>query len=337
MSTASDTSKPIQARVVFMGTPAFSVASLELLIAEGYAIIGVYTGSDKAVGRHKKPLPSPVKQVARKHDIPVFHPASFREPQTIQQLRELKPDVIIVVSYGRILPKIVLDIPVYGAINVHASLLPEYRGASPIHGALRDGKTVTGITIMEMDEGMDTGNIIATREVRIEVKDTFQTLHDKLAGTGAALLVSTLPAWLRKEITSTPQDHDKATTTSILTKEDGRIDWHLPAEKINNHIRAYSLWPKSYTFINTGDEQQPAWKRMNMISAEVIHNGEHNNEEHGKIESRGEDGIAIICANGALLINTVQLEGKRPISGKEFARGYEKLIGRVCRSQSPIK
>jgi len=302
-------------KVVFMGTPDFAVPSLKALHEAGYEIPLVITQPDKPAGRGKKITPPPVKVLAESLEIPVYQPEKVKgNEELIEKLKEISPDLIVVAAYGKILPDEILNLPKFRCINVHASLLPEYRGASPIQSALLDGKEKTGVTIMLISPELDAGDIISQREVPIEKSDNAQTLHDKLAKVGAELLVETIPLYVSGELKPVPQDSSKATYCKPITKEMGRIDWNLPAEKIFNMVRAFTPWPSAYTTFRG--------KRVKITKAEPI----DGTGEPGKIIKADRE-LVVATGKGALKIEKLKPEGKKEISGEEFIRGYRIQTG----------
>ncbi|MFQ6016516.1 MAG: methionyl-tRNA formyltransferase [Anaerolineae bacterium] len=303
-------------RILFMGTPGFAVPSLEALI-ERYQVVGVVTQPDRRVGRGRKLLPSPVKKVALGHGLDVLQPKTLRRPEVVENLRSLEPEAIVVVAYGQILRPEVLSIPPRGCLNVHASLLPKYRGASPIVAALLAGENETGITIMLMDEGMDSGPILAQRSLAVLPDDTAQSLVEKLARLGADLLVETLPAWLRGEIEPQVQDDSRATYTRLVKKEDGLVDWSLSAAEIALRSRAYYPWPSAYTY----------WqgKLLKLLRTEPLSRWS-GSEKPGEVLGLPE-GVAVATGQGALLLKEVQLAGRRSMEAEEFVRGQRGFVG----------
>jgi len=239
-------------RIVFMGTAELSCASLETLAGdEKYFVAAVITQPDKPKGRDLKLQPSPVKSLALKLNLPVLQPARARDEQFIAELRGLKPDLIVVVAYGHILPQTILDLSEFGCLNVHTSLLPKYRGAAPIQWAIANGETETGVTVMKMDAGLDTGPIISQRRIPILPEDDSATLHDRLARLGAELLAQTIPDFVAGKVQPQPQPVEGVGHAPKIKKEDGRIDWNLPAKTIWNRLRAFTPWPGAFTFLRS--------------------------------------------------------------------------------------
>lgn len=301
-------------RLIFMGTPRFAVPSLERL-QEEYGVVAVVTRPDKAAGRGRKTSFSPVKEVALAWGIPVMQPRSLKKKEVVASLLELEPQVIVVAAYGQILPPEVLAIPPFGCLNVHASLLPRYRGASPVAGALLAVEEETGITIMLMDERMDTGPILAQARQPIAPQDNRDSLTEKLAYLGADLLLEMLPRWLEGEIEPQPQEDDKATYTKMLKKEDGLIDWNVSSVEIWRQVRAYNPWPGAYTDF----EGRP----LKILRAHSI-KGERG--EPGLVVATKE-GAAVVTGEGLLALEEVQLAGKRAMGIAEFLRGQREFVG----------
>ena len=300
--------------LIFMGTPQFAVPSLERLWEE-YEVAAVVTGPDKVAGRGRKISFSPVKEEALAWGIPVMQPRSLKEEEVVASLLELEPQVIVVAAYGQILPPEVLAIPPFGCLNIHASLLPKYRGASPVSGALLAGEEEMGITIMLMDEGMDTGPILAQARLPIALEDNQGSLTEKLAYLGADLLLETLPRWLKGEIVPQPQEEDKATYTKILKKEDGLIDWRGSSVEIWRRVRAYNPWPGAYTEFEG--------RTLKILRARPI-GGERG--EPGLVVATKE-GAAVVTGEGLLALEEVQLAGKRAMGITEFLRGQRGIVG----------
>lgn len=301
------------ANVVFMGTPDFAVPALKLLI-QHHNVLGVVTQPDRPAGRSRQVQMSPVKQVALDAGIPVFQPEKIRRPEAIEELRQWSPDVYVVAAFGQILPQTVLDIPPHGSVNIHASLLPRWRGAAPIQAAIRAGDTETGITIMKMDAGLDTGPILRQQAIPIAPDETGQSLHDKLAALGGNLLIETLPGYLSGEIQPQPQDDSLATLAPRIQKEEGHIDWTQPAVHIERTVRAFTPWPGTYSLWNG--------KQLKIHSGEI---GEGNLETGRVAESRGR--IAIGTGDGLFLPTRVQLEGRSAVSIDDFVRGHSDFVG----------
>ena len=308
-------------RLVFMGTPEFAVPVLEALVGQ-YQVVAVVTRPDRTAGRGRRVKSSPVKKTALAHDLPLLQPPSLRRPEATAELRELSPDVIVVAAYGQILPPEVLAIPPHGCLNVHASLLPRYRGAAPIAAAILAGKEQTGVTLMLMDEGMDTGPILTQAECKIEPQDTTGTLSVKLAHLGADLLVETLPRWLDGRIAPQPQDDSLATYCQMITKKDGLLDWSLPATALWLRVRAYHPWPGTYTY----------WrgKLLKILHARPV-TISTSGEEPGQVIGL-DDGVAVVTSTDALLLEEIQLAGKKALAAQEFIRGQRDFIGSVLGS-----
>ena len=308
-------------RVIFMGTPVFAVPTLVSLLDAGCEIVGVYTQPDRRSGRGRRVTPPPVKQAATERDLPVFQPASLRrDADARQQLVSLKPDLILVAAYGLFLPADTLDVPPLGALNIHPSLLPKHRGPSPVATAILEGDTTTGATLMQLDEGMDSGPIIAQREATIGVNETAEDLTVRLFGMGARLLADTLPRWRTGEFAPVPQSEGDATITRLLTREDGEIDWTRPAHHIARQIRAYHPWPGTFTHWNG--------KQLKVHQAEPL----DNDEDFApgtvvEIDQGIGQGIGVATGEGILLIQRVQPEGRQAMDIGDFTRGYRGFVG----------
>ena len=295
-------------RLVFMGTPEFAVPTLRLLHASGYQIAGVFTQPDKPVGRSQQVTAPPVKQAALELGLPVHQPAKIRPPEVFELLKSLAADAIVIVGYGKIVPQHIIDLPRHGCINLHASLLPKYRGAAPVNWAIVRGETVTGVTTMKIDAGLDTGDMLLRREIPIEPEDDAVTLGRKLAEIGARLMVETLRGLEDGTITPVAQDHTQATLAPILKKEDGLIDWSLPAREIANRVRGFVPWPGAYTRFRGG--MMHVWK-CGVWTAEC-----------GVAELRVQGHTLLAgCGDGAVELLEVQLEGKRRMSAADFVNG----------------
>lgn len=309
------------ARIVFMGTPDFAVPVLQALTQTPHHIAGVYTRPDKPAGRGNQLQASPVKQLALAQGLPVYQPTSLRKPAVIEQLRALAPDVIIVAAFGLISPPEVLAIPPRGCINTHASLLPRHRGAAPIPAAILAGDHETGVTLMQMDAGIDTGPILAQRALPIAEDDTTGTLTPKLAHLAAELLIETLPRILAGEMTPQPQDDAHATFTKMIHKEEGRLDWTQPAIEIARRVRAFNPWPSAYTFWN-----RVQLKILRASAADFL-----TDTEPGRVIQAQKE-IAVATGKGALILREVQLAGKRAMRIEEFVRGQKMFVGSVLNS-----
>jgi methionyl-tRNA formyltransferase len=307
-------------RIIFMGTAELSCASLEKLFGDKtFSVLAVVTQPDKPKGRDLKLTPSPVKVLAEKLNLPVLQPLKARDEQFISQIRELKPDLMVVVAYGQILPQVMLDLPPHGCLNVHTSLLPKYRGAAPIQWAIADGEPETGVTIMQMDAGLDTGPILATRRTPILPTDDSQILHDRLAQLGAELLVETIPAYVAGKISPQPQPTEGSTYAAKIKKEDGQINWSLPAEKIWNRIRAFTPWPGAFTFVTSESKRQflKIWKvEVTSLSGKP-----------GVILSADKTGITIACGDKSLRVLELQKEGGKRMTAEQFIAGFPLSVG----------
>ena len=305
----------IPLRIIFMGTAELSCASLEKLSGDkNFSIVAVVTQPDKPKGRDLKLTPSPVKVLAEKLNLPVLQPLKARDEKFISELRELKPDLMVVVAYGQILPQALLDVPQFGCLNVHTSLLPKYRGAAPIQWAIADGNAETGVTIMKMDAGLDTGPILSTRRTPILREDDSQKLHDRLAQLGAELLTETIPDFVTGKISPQPQPAEGSTYAAKIKKEDGQIDWNLPAEKIWNRLRAFTPWPGAFTFF----QAEPKPQLLKIWKTEVV----GKNGVAGTVLSADKTGIVVACGQNALRILELQREGGKRLTAESFLAGF---------------
>ncbi len=310
-------------KILFMGTPDFALFSLKALCESGYDVVGVVTQPDKPKGRRYTLTPPPVKVYAQERGIPVFQPATLRGEEFAQTLASLSPELIAVVAYGKILPPSVLEYPRYGCINVHGSLLPEYRGASPMQRAIIDGKKVTGITTMFMAEGLDTGDMLLRAECPINENDNFEIIHDRLGVLGAELLIKTVEGLERGEITPTPQDHSLATHTSKITKEDCLIRFGADCDTVHNLIRGLSPMPLAFT-------HTPDGKLLKIVESEICER-ESVNENAGQVLSTDGGKIRVACARGSVNILKLLPEGKGRMSAADFVRGRKIAEGDVLR------
>ncbi len=306
-------------RVVFMGTPEFAVPSLEHLILNQYEVVAVYTQPDKVAGRGRSLVASPVKVAAVDFKLTVVQPANFREAAAVMQLASFRPDVIVVAAYGQILPQEVLDIPGYGCINIHPSLLPEFRGASPVASAILAGKEFTGVSIMLMGSGVDTGPVLGRAQIPVFPQDTTGSLTGKLSLLASRLLLEVLSGWCRGELVPQPQDEARATYCGVIKKEQGEVDWHLPAVEIWRRIRAFYPWPGCYT----------RWqgRQLKLLEAEPLPGRE--NLESGQVVALDKEGTAfgVGTSGGVLGVLRLQLEGKQAMPAADFLRGQRQFIG----------
>ena len=306
-------------RVVFMGTPDFSVGTLEAIVKAGHEVVGVVTQPDKPKGRGKNMQFAPVKEKALEYNLPVYQPLRAREESFIEQLRGMQPDIIVVVAFGQILPKAILEMPKYGCINVHASLLPKYRGAAPIQWAVIDGEKESGVTIQQMNEGIDTGDILTKTVITLEEKETGGSLFDKLADAGAKLLVETLVAIENGTITRTKQNDAEATHAKKLDKTLGEIDFTKSAEEIERLIRGLNPWPSAYTGL--GGKTLKIWD-ANVVDKEV-------EGQPGEIVEITKENIYVKTGKGLLELEEVQLEGKKRMEAGAFLRGNQVEVGTI--------
>ena len=314
-------------RLVFMGTPGYAVPVLETLVSAGYNVVGAYTQPDKPRGRGRSPEPSPVKTCALQRGLNVFQPESLRREGTQAELASLHPDAIVVAAYGKILPSTVLSTPEHGCLNVHPSLLPKYRGPSPVATAILEGETGTGTSIILLDEGMDTGPILASRELvnflveETGEEETGEEVTWSLFKLGAELMADTLPRWLRGEIVPKAQDEKQATVTKKLEKHDGEADWMLPADVLKRRLRAFTPWPGLFTH----------WrgKIVKIISASVLPPALSSGQEPGLVIPLKDTGtvLGVVTGQGVLALDSVQMEGRRVVSSSEFLQGYPDFLG----------
>lgn len=309
--------KPEQIRTVFMGTPEFALPTLQGLIDAGVNLVGVYTQPDRPKGRGKKLAASPVKELALAHGLPVFQPERLRKPEVVEELRQLAPDLIVVVAYGQILPKSVLDIPRHQCINVHASLLPKYRGAAPINKAIVDGETETGVTTMLMDVGLDTGAMLVKRSTPIGADETAGAVHDRLALLGREAMEETLRLLCAGELIPQEQDDALSTYAPMMSKEDGLIDWSRSAGQIHNQVRGLDPWPGAYTCLH-GQMLKIADTAIDEAAVEGM---------PGEVVKAAAEGVCIACGQGALVVRALQLPGKKRLGAREFLSGHPLPVG----------
>jgi len=323
--------------IIFIGTPTFAVPSLHALADSGHSIAAVVTQPDRPAGRRRTLTPPPVKLAAQELGLPVLQPPTLRDSDTLAGLRALSPEVFVVVAYGQILRRDVLNIPPRGVLNVHPSLLPRWRGASPIPAAILAGDERTGVTIMLMDAGMDSGPLLAQKEAPVQESDTAGSLGERLAEVGAGLLAETLPRWLAGEIEPRPQDDSRATTCPLIRKEDGALDWSLPSTDTWRRVRAYNPWPGAYTMLD-GEllhiwQARPLDANSSARPGTVLELGEGWMNDV-RVEAMKQAAFAVQTGRGVLVPLEVQRAGRRALSAAEFLRGVPGLIGQ--RLVSPI-
>ncbi|CUH94213.1 Methionyl-tRNA formyltransferase [Propionispora sp. 2/2-37] len=304
-------------RIVFMGTPEFAVPCLERLISDGYEIAAVVTQPDRPKGRGQKLTASPVKETALQHKLTVMQPERIKSPAAVAALIDLCPDIIVVVAFGQLLSPEILTIPPLGCINVHASLLPQYRGAAPIHWAVIKGEAISGVTTMYMDKGMDTGDMLLKSEIQIHPEDTTGDLHDRLKVVGADILSHSLELLAAGNAPRTPQDHHAATYAPLLTRELEHIDWTKPAKSIHDLVRGLNPWPGAFSYHN--NKIIKIWKTKVLSDAIT--------GQPGTIREITEDGIVIETGKGTLGIYELQPESKRRMKSREYVTGYSVSIG----------
>jgi methionyl-tRNA formyltransferase len=308
----------VSLRVVFMGTPEFSVPTL-VALRSNFHVAGVVTQPDKPRGRGLKTIPTAVKKMAAQLRLPVIEPARIAATEVLETLHEWNPNIIVVAAYGKILPEIILNLPSHGCVNLHASLLPRHRGAAPISGAILAGDTVTGVCTILMDRGMDTGDILLKEEIPVSDEDTAGTLHDKLMERGAALVVDTLRAIVEGKISPTTQDHSSATYTRPVSKADAAIDWSSDAQHLGRLVRAMNPWPGA--FFELSGEPIRVWKAR----------PEEGKAEPGRVISLQADGILVGAGDGMLLLREVQAPSRNRVGAIEFARARSLKIGAELR------
>ena len=306
-------------KAIFMGTPEFAIPSFEALYESDFEIALVVTQPDRPKGRGKKLSSPPVKLVALEHDIEVFQPERIKDREAIEKIKQVKPDLIIVVAFGQILPKEILELPKYGCINVHASLLPKYRGAAPINFAIINGEKKTGVTTMYMEEGLDTGDMLLKNEVEITPEDTASTLHDKLAIAGKKTLSDTLKAIINTELVPEKQDDSISSYAPIMTKELGKINWDRSAEAISNLVRGTDPWPSAYTLYDNSV--------LKLFAPVVL--DKQSKEKPGTIVAVSSEGIDIASADYIVRIKEIQISGKKRMPVGEFLKGNVLEIGKV--------
>ncbi len=306
-------------RIIFMGTPDFSVGTLEALVEAGHEVCLVVTQPDKPKGRGKEMQYTPVKEAALKYGIEVYQPRRIREAECVEKLRQYNADIMVVIAFGQIIPKEILEMVPYGCVNVHASLLPKYRGAAPIQWSIIDGEAVTGVTTMQMDEGLDTGDMLLKTEVPITAEETGESLHDKLAKAGAALCVETLAKLQEGSIVPKKQGESPTAYAKMLDKKLGNIDWTKSAVEIERLVRGLNSWPSAYTYWNK--------KVVKIWKASVT--DEKSNEQAGTVVKVEKDGFYVQTGNGLLKVLELQIPGKKRMDAGAFLRGYTIEPGEV--------
>ena len=304
---------PVPLRIIFAGTPEFSVAPLQALLDSPHEVIAVYTQPDRPAGRGRKLTASPVKELALQHNLPVYQPETLREPAAQAELAALNADLMVVVAYGLILPKVVLDMPKYGCFNIHASILPRWRGAAPIQRAIESGDPETGVTIMQMDVGLDTGDMLCVLPTEITPQDTAQTLHDRLSQLGCSALLKTLEELQTQQLRPIKQDEDLVTYAHKMSKEEALIDWSQDATTLVRKIQAFNPWPVAFTQY----QEQP----LRIWQAEIVPNSEKAAQKQpGLVISVTKNGIEVACGNGSLRLVSVQPTGKKAMPAYDFAQ-----------------
>jgi len=311
-------------RTIFMGTPDFACPTLQKLIDRGEQIVAVVTQPDRPKGRGQKLMPPPVKELAEKNGIPVYQPLKVRNPEFVDVIRELKPDVIVVVAFGQILPKALLEIPQRGCINVHASLLPRYRGAAPLNWCIINGETETGITTMLMDVGLDTGDMLLTQKTALDENEDIGSLHDRMATMGAGLLAETLDRLAAGDLKPQPQNNADSCYAAMLKKEDGIINWNAGARSIHNQVRGLAVWPGACTTI--GDQVLKIFRSR-------VGNG---SGEPGVVLQASKGLLEVACRSGSLFLEELQLSGKKRLECSSFLSGCPISVGTLLDNGQPV-
>lgn len=308
-------------KVVFMGTPDFAVGTLEAIVGAGHEVAAVVTQPDKPKGRGGVMAMSPVKECALSHGLTVLQPLKARNPEFIEEIKAINPDVIVVVAFGQIIPSEIIHMPKYGCINVHASLLPKYRGASPIQWTVLDGCEYSGVTTMLMDEGIDTGDILETVTVKLDERETGGSLFDRLSLVGAKLLVETLDKAEAGQLHPVKQDDSQSSYVRMMDKSFGLMDFTQPVEVLERRVRALNPWPSAFTHM---DE-----KLLKIWDATVIQDNNVKAGDYGKVKTDGKTCFMVACDGGYLSVNELQLEGKKRMKVEDFLRGYSIKEGTV--------
>ena len=311
-------------KVIFMGTPDFAVGALQAIIDAGHEVLLVVTQPDREKGRGKEVQFTPVKECAMMAGIEVFQPLKIKTPEAVAKLKEYDADIFVVAAFGQILSQEILDMPKFGCVNIHASLLPKYRGAAPIQWSILDGEKETGVTIMQMNAGLDTGDILLQEKFEIAADETGASLFDRLAVLGAEAIVKALPSIEAGSLTPVPQDDEASTYAGMLKKEMGQIDWTWDADKIERYVRGLNSWPSAYTYLNG--------KTLKIWGAEVVDISADELEGNplaGTIYSVDKDSISVVTGDGLLKLNNIQLEGKKRMDVSAFLLGYKINVGDV--------
>lgn len=322
-------------KVIFMGTPDFAVGALEALLEAGHEVTAVVTQPDKQKGRDRKVQFSPVKECALAHGLTVLQPERIKAPEAVEELRKFEADIFVVAAFGQILSREILEMPRYGCVNIHASLLPKYRGASPIQYAVLNGDDVTGVTIMQMDEGMDTGDILTMKAIPVEDDDTGGSLFDKLSVLGAELLIKTLPRIEAGEIIPVKQDEEDATHVRMLTKDMGKIEWEKDAVLLERQVRGMNPWPSAYCGLR--GKGLKIWRaevaseepREGNAHAGLFRHSEEKEITPGEVVAVAKDSIHVQTGRGVLVLKEVQLEGKRRMPVRDFLLGCPLKVGEI--------
>ncbi len=302
-------------KIVFMGTPDFAANALERIIQAGHEVTLVVTQPDKAKGRSDKLIFSPVKEVAVRYNLPVFQPTRIKKEEAVNELRKYEADVFVVAAFGQILSKEILDMPKLGCINIHASLLPKYRGSSPIQHAILNGETQTGVTIMQMDEGVDTGDMLYMKETDIDAKETFESLHDKLMVLGGEAICEFLPMLEAGNINPVKQSEAMCSHAPMISKQMGELDFADDCIALDRHIRAFNPWPGSYSFLNG--------KQLKIWNADVVSDSKYDGFGAGTVCGIDKNTVFVKCGKGALAVKELQLEGKKRMSAHDFLLGVK--------------
>ena len=319
-------------RTILIGTPEFAAnifrKACPELLSRGFDIISVITAPDKPVGRNQVLTPSPVKKWALEANLSVLEPDRIRNPEWVAKIRDLAPDLIILCAYGQIIPQEILDIPKYHALNIHPSLLPKYRGASPIQSVILNGETETGVCLMVMDQELDHGPILASTKFQIlNPKITYAELSKELSNLGAKLLIKTLPDYIEGKIQLQEQDHSQATLCKLIKKEYGKIDWNKPAQEIERQIRAFREWPTAYAEILNPKSQ--ILSNLKILNAD--YKNQNTDRKIGEVFLDENKNLCVQTGNGILILKQLQLEGKNPVSVKDFLNGHKEIVGTILK------